>query len=653
MIGDDLKLWQKAALLLAAPLVLEISVFCAIFNAQSEVYAEQLNERVSSNQLYDSDVHGLKLTLNSISDIYTWHTSGKEWALTRCKRKFAAMKELRERLEREVKGFNGSPLDQVMLETQDALKAAIENPDSDYMDLQIRNLRATTLLLTKAVKASESTHSLLLAEHEKIVQTLDEKQHRFNILLLIAGLSTALFSVCLGLLLQKGTDSQIRTLMENVQRMGRREKLLPTLSGQNELAQIDQTFHSMANAIDSLTERERSVLANSNELILLINEDLKIDLVSASCVNILERSEQELLGLRVGAISSQFVEHLQSVKTKGEERFEIEFSAPGGKLVELEVSASWSPIEKFYYCVGHDIGARKELERMKQSFISMVSHDLRSPISASQAALQLLSSDTDCCKLTDDGTKIVNRMMASNTRLLGMITDLLDMEKLDYGLIGLEYELVTFNDLMYECMTSIEVLATAKGIKLVVDDNDTFIYCDSARLVQVIVNIASNAVKVSKSGTEIEFRFSETEENSIVSVIDHGPGMPADFLPHLFDRYSQVSSNKEVARQGSGLGLAVAKKLVDLHHGAIEVESILKQGTRFDVLIPRRKESVKDVAPTKDNATKDDASKDRESKDQAVQAVQDVQKIDLHSEEDNTKQKIVLSAEKVLIKEDL
>lgn len=585
MIGNDLKLWQKAALLTAAPLLLETVMLGAIYQAQDEVNQAYKAERAANEKIFVS-LRGLKATLNGISDAFNYRVNGRKWTLYRCQRALEGITALRQSLRKDVENFAETPLDMVMAEVEELLKTTIAIDPTAVTSFSMQTLPMTSKLASKAMRASELTHQKLNADYEAKIKAVKEKQDYLNLLIGLSVLLGAALALTLALLFHRGTVSQIDKLMENISRMARREALLPAASGSSELARLDQTFHSMARNIESLTQRERSVLANSNELILLVSEDMKIDLASRSSETILERGAADLAGMRVSELTPDMASELEETKAGGDRLFELAFVNPSGREVELEVSATWSAADRYFYCVAHDIGARKELERLKQSFIAMVSHDLRSPISASQAAMQLLKSDPSCCKLTPEGINIVDRMIASNSRLLNLINDLLDIEKLEYGLITLEHELVAFNDLMYECLSSLQNLATAKNITIECDDSDDFVYCDSGRIVQVLVNIASNAIKVTDKGGKIQIKFRKENNQSLIGVIDHGPGIPPEFFPQLFDRYSQLGDDKALTRQGSGLGLNVAKNLVELHGGRIEVASTVGSGTIFTIVLP-------------------------------------------------------------------
>jgi PAS domain S-box-containing protein len=380
---------------------------------------------------------------------------------------------------------------------------------------------------------------------------------------------------------------QLNIMMANSNRFARGEELLPQVPGSDEFAQLDETFHSMVASINALTEREKAVFRNTNDLIFVLDGNLRVTFINDASRSMLGIAPENLLQVSVVEWSDTIAKSLEKCVELENYTFEEMLKGAEGQVAEVEISAHWSERDRSFYCVGHDIGSRKELERMKQGFLAMVTHDLRSPIAANQLALEMLLEEPKMGSLTEDGERLIRRILSSDKKLTALINDLLDIEKLNAGQLSLDMELVSFNDLIEESIGLLEPLIKAQKIELKRDDVDTLIYCDSARIVQVVSNIFSNALKVSKPGDTIELRFSETPEESIVSVKDNGPGIPIEFLPMLFEQYTQTGE-KSLMKKGSGLGLAISKKLVDLHDGEIVVSTEVGKGTCFEIRLPKR-----------------------------------------------------------------
>jgi PAS domain S-box-containing protein len=431
----------------------------------------------------------------------------------------------------------------------------------------------------------------LLAEQDRLRaasrKELDAKRVELQSTLVLGSIFGVSLVVLLLVIFNLDLLVQINIMMANSNRFARGEQLLPQISGSDELAQLDDMFHSMVASINSLTAREKAVFRNTNDLIFVLDKNYRVTFINDASKTMLGMTPDDLLQSSINQLSETVRQQLEVCQELENHTFEAVLKGVDEHVAEVEISAHWSSRDRSFYCVGHDIGARKELERMKQGFLAMVTHDLRSPIAANQLALELLLDEPKMGTLTEEGERLIRRILSSDQRLTGLINDLLDMEKLNAGQLKLELELVSFNDLIEEAMILLEPLINSKSIEIKRDDVDKLIFCDSSRIVQVIANIFSNALKVSKPGQVIELRFAEGRETSSISIRDYGPGIPLDFLPQLFEQYTQTG-DKAIAKKGSGLGLAISKKLVDLHNGEIVVSTEIGEGTCFEIRLPKR-----------------------------------------------------------------
>lgn len=583
-----MRLWQKATVLIALPVVLEIGVLAAIKRAQDDLDRAYAAERETTAQRITT-YNAMKACLDATVDMANYRTTHSQKRRNHCERDMRLLLKYDEQLAASpVNPESTEVIRRVMREFLAEMQVTLDEPGSDPMPMKrLQMWIEVNKMGQRALEATETTNAELEKEAAKSVLAVSQSRHALDVWLIVGLMVSAAAAACLAYYFHRDTIRQINALMENISRLSREKQLLPALQGDSELAQLDRIFHKMAAALSTLTERERAVLRNSTELILTVDENSKVLLSSRSSLSILGIEPETLIGSELRAVAPQLASEMAAVKERGEGKFEVATTTPGGRQIDLEVAAHWVEADRSFYCIAHDIGARKELERLKQSFIAMVSHDLRSPISASQAALQVLKSNPEICKLSAGGQEMVDRMLANNTRLLSLISDLLDMEKLEYGLLTLDWELVSFNDLVSECLASVQILATIKSVQIESDDCDTFVYCDSSRMVQVLINLLSNAIKFSPEGSKVEIRFSDQGGASVISVIDHGPGIPEEFMPKIFDRYSQARTESVEAHQGSGLGLAVVLKLVELHGGTVTVENRDGgKGAAFSVRLP-------------------------------------------------------------------
>ncbi len=583
----NLKLGHKTVVLVILPLVLVIVVISKIPVLQQEVDAAYKADRDCGEAtvlLYQIS----KLSIDAIREVIYFETSGRsDKYKLRFDKKLEQIKIRKSKLANR-QGVNTRTLDAFLDQLSLELNHVNESSAEGYLDA---NRVAAVMRFSGLTRKLTSISDKMIAEQEKVGriahEQFEKKKNELDTYVKLGGPASLAFAVLMAIFFNLDILKQVSMLMSNASRFARGESLLPQMRGSNELAQLDEMFHSMANSINALNEREKSIFKNANDLIFVVDDNYRLIFANDASIALLGREPADLLQTPVAEWNVEIREQLEIARNQENLRFETKLKGAKGLSAEVDVSVHWSASDRSFYCVAHDIGARKELERMKQSFLAMVTHDLRSPIAANQVALEMLLTEKNMATLTPEGERLIRRVLSSDHRLMRMINDLLDMEKLNAGLLSLDVELVSFNDLVEESMASVEPLVGAKNIEIHKDDSDKLILCDSSRIVQVIVNIISNAIKVSKNGQSIEIGFSEDDKNSIISIEDHGPGIPDDFLPVLFDQYTQTG-DKTVAKQGSGLGLAISKKLIDLHEGDIVVTTTLGEGTTFELHLPKK-----------------------------------------------------------------
>ena len=223
--------------------------------------------------------------------------------------------------------------------------------------------------------------------------------------------------------------------------------------------------------------------------------------------------------------------------------------------------------------------------RLKDEFLAMVSHELRTPLSAVLGCAHLLDrGQLDPAQATQ-ATHVIERNARAAARI---IDDLLDVSRIIGGGIHLDRQPVDLSAVVQEALDSLRLAADAKGINVIFIDRAVPepVAGDSLRLTQVVENLLSNAVKFTPRGGRIEVRLNSAGSQVEIQVADTGQGISPEFLPHLFDRFSQA--NAGTTRQGGiGLGLAIVKALVEGHGGSVHADSPgLGKGATFTVRLP-------------------------------------------------------------------
>jgi len=239
------------------------------------------------------------------------------------------------------------------------------------------------------------------------------------------------------------------------------------------------------------------------------------------------------------------------------------------------------------HAVARDISARHEVERMKNEFISIVSHELRTPLTSIRGSLGLLGSGK-LGELSDRAQRLVDIATQNSERLVRLINDILDIERIESGAISMERRAVSSGELARQAVNAVRGMAERAGVGLETRVDEFELHADPDRIVQVLTNLISNAVKFSPPDTGasvvIEGMLAGTDARFRVS--DRGRGIPADKLETIFERFQQVDSSDSRQLGGTGLGLAISRTIVQQHGGEISVESEMGRGSAFTFTIP-------------------------------------------------------------------
>lgn len=228
----------------------------------------------------------------------------------------------------------------------------------------------------------------------------------------------------------------------------------------------------------------------------------------------------------------------------------------------------------------------RRLEQAKEEFIAMVSHDLRTPLTSILMAVELWAKG-GFGKPTDEELSTATGASANARRLINLVNTLLDLEKMENEQLRLDRAEVSADSVLEQSAQTVRAIAEGRGLTLNVKGCDEILLVDAERIVQVLVNLISNAIKFSPSGSAITLSAGVDGDDVLFSVTDQGRGIPASDCQKVFDRFYQVSADDGKQERGLGLGLAICKKIVEEHGGRIGVESEEGQGSRFWFTIPR------------------------------------------------------------------
>lgn len=234
-----------------------------------------------------------------------------------------------------------------------------------------------------------------------------------------------------------------------------------------------------------------------------------------------------------------------------------------------------------------DIHERKRAEELKSEFVSTVSHELRTPITSILGAIDLVKSEK-FGELNESARQLLSVAADSGQRLVRLINDILDIQKIESGRLYLKKQPVAISDLIKAAAEHNARFIELYGASLSINDetDGALIHVDTDRFQQVLTNLISNAAKFTKDGGKIHIDAFVTGHHVEIAVIDNGPGIAPDDQSAIFERFVQVDGSDHRHTQGSGLGLAICKEIIDAHGGDLRVESDLGHGAAFIARLP-------------------------------------------------------------------
>jgi PAS domain S-box-containing protein len=337
----------------------------------------------------------------------------------------------------------------------------------------------------------------------------------------------------------------------------------------------------------------RALLENMLGGLIVVDDQSVIELVNPAARQMFGYTSEELVGQHLGILvpprdGVPRGAFLKAALARSLGRVtEWEGRRKDGSVFPLELSLFQFEGPRGHRIAGNivDVTQRHEVDRLKREFVSTVSHELRTPLTSIRGSLGLLAGGV-LGPLTQDAQEIVAVAERNVVRLIGIINDILDLERLEGGRLEIRLEAVEAAAVVARAVESVRGAAEAAGVRLEVEGAAATVRGDADRLVQVLVNLIGNATKFSPAGSAVTVRTVPAGALCEFQVEDRGRGVPEELREAIFERYRQVEAGDARAKGGAGLGLAICKSIVEQHGGSIGVRSEAGRGSTFWFRIP-------------------------------------------------------------------
>jgi PAS domain S-box-containing protein len=589
----NLKLFHRALILVSVPLVFQIVFVVLLFVLLQQAEVEKEHEQYVKNIM-------AKLSLLKDSFVESVKTVGPALILGRH--------------DVDVKYHQAmDPIPGELKDLQETLRD--DEKAQDILDNIAPKLDFTISVLNKATKhvsdgnriAAVLEISRLKTVYSEIIQEMDvlenyinsieqefpkrQEQNREIILSVLWG--GIAFNIVLALFLawnfNRGATRRLSVLVDNTQRMAGEVDLLPPVGGGDEIMSLDETFREMARALRLSFETEQKILQSIPVGLALTTESGQVQIVNSALCDMFRCQKEELMSRPIGHLfnsESHIAVGVLPAPSNGDLEFDTVRRDGSGLSVVLTQRSILTAGGDRHLTIIQDITQRKEVDRFKQEFLSMVSHDLRTPLTSIRFFVEMLEGGS-FGQINEEYSGSAKETNHQIDRLINLINDVLDMEKLESGSFELVTKRMHASSFIDAAAEGVSRLAAARRVKVKRDfDTDAELVGDMVRLTRVFTDILENAIMASPEGGLVQICLENKESSILIKVIDHGSGIPSNQLESIFEQYKPVVALSDRDATGAGLSLPICKALVVKHHGAIGASSQEGIGSTFWVELP-------------------------------------------------------------------
>ena len=382
-------------------------------------------------------------------------------------------------------------------------------------------------------------------------------------------------------------------------RQQQRQLIEQNLRLQQEMEERQRSEAALNRAGEALQESEdrfRSAFDHASIGMALIGTDEHWIKVNSALCNMLRYSESELLTTTSSALihpddvaayycclKKMLANEIRSCQQ------ELRYYCKPGRVIWVLMNSSLvrdtqgKPL--YYVAQFQDVTERRAIDQMKNEFISIVSHELRTPLTAIRGSLGLLASGIYDSK-PEKAKRMLEIAVTDSERLVRLVNDILDLERLDSGKVALDKQICDAAELVRQAVETVQAIADQAKITFCVSLVSAQVWAAPDAILQTLTNLLSNALKFSPPHSTITLAIQLVSDYVLFQVKDQGRGIPVDKLETIFGRFQQVDASDSRQKGGTGLGLAICRSLIQQHNGRIWAESTLGQGSTFYFTLP-------------------------------------------------------------------
>jgi len=367
------------------------------------------------------------------------------------------------------------------------------------------------------------------------------------------------------------------------------------------LSRLRKRAQTLADArMKKLSERElqfKAITDNANDGIISINEHKKISYVNNSAQSLFGYAADMMVGRPITmlfpvsiqpVVEETFNQQQHGIRALNNNSLELEGINKDSVAFPLEFSlARWQESDKIHFtAIVRDITERKKIERIKSQFISTVSHELRTPLTAIIGSLTLVENGVTG-DINDKSLELINTANRNAKRLVTLVNDLLDTEKMASGTMRYDIHKCEIVELIKKALEINRPVAEQLNISLSLSEQIAVsVDVDPDRFIQVMTNLLANAIKFSPANGSIEVSVQLIKDQVRIAVTDHGSGVPEEFRSQIFNKFAQADSSDTRKHGGTGLGLSIVKFIIEKFNGRVDYTSTPGKETTFYIFLP-------------------------------------------------------------------